>query len=359
MFNKINGLTDINIQSITHLLTPNYLKSQLPVTNTVTQHVITARNHIADILQGKADRLLLVVGPCSVHDPKAILDYAHKLKTLADAVKDTIQVVMRVYFEKPRTTTGWQGLIKDPYLDNSGNINHGLYLARDILLKINTLGLATATEFIDPIISSYIADLISFGALGARTAESQLHRNLISGLSMPIGIKNSTTGDIKVAIDAMKAALHPNEFLSITDDGLAAIVKTTGNPNLQLILRGGSVTGGNYHKEHILEAILQIEKNNMRPTIMIDCSHGNSNKDYTKQVGVLEAVVAQMSESYGKYINGIMLESFIEAGKQALTNDLTTLEYGKSITDSCISWNETEEIILNLSQVLNKQKQAA
>lgn len=359
MFKNINGLTDVNIESITHLLAPSCVKNKLPLTNKIIEHVISSRNQIADILNGKCSRLLLVVGPCSVHDPKAILDYAERLKTLATAVQDTILIVMRVYFEKPRTSTGWQGLIKDPYLNNSGSINEGLLLARNILLKINELELATGTEFIDAMTPQYIADLISWGALGARTAESQSHRNLISGLSMPIGVKNTTTGDIKAAIDAMVAASHPNQFLSINDDGVPVIVKTRGNANLQLILRGGSITGPNYSKEFILEAVGQIKKHNLHPTIMVDCSHGNSKKDHTKQTMILDAVVQQMSEDHGKYINGIMLESFIQAGNQALTQDLSILEYGKSITDSCISWDETQNIILKLARILSNKKQAA
>lgn len=353
---KYQDISNINIESIQPLMTPNMLKHEIPVDDNTLEKILKYRADIINVLNGKDNRMLLVVGPCSVHDPKAIIDYAQRLKQLSDQVQQNILVVMRVYFEKPRTTLGWKGLINDPELNNSFDINQGLVLARQILYKINQIGLPVATEFLDAIIPQYISDLISWAAIGARTSESQIHRSLSSGLSIPVGIKNSTTGYTKTAVDAMLAAYHENQFLSVNDDGMASIVKTKGNPNLQLVLRGGTVTGPNYSQQYILKALSEIRKIHLRPNIMVDCSHGNSHKDYTNQTLVLDEVIAQLSCEYGNYINGIMIESFIEEGSQPLTADLSKLEYGKSITDSCISWQETEKVVLNLADNLSRLK---
>ncbi len=351
---KVENLAVLSIRS---LITPAVLKRSIPINRDIVEHVVSSRQTITNILSRKDKRFLLVIGPCSIHDKNAAIDYAKRLKKLAEEVSDSIYVVMRVYFEKPRTTIGWKGLINDPDLNNSYDVNKGLHLARQILLEINKLGLPAAVEFLDPVTPEYIADLVSWGAIGARTTESQIHRNLASGLSMPIGFKNGTSGNTKIAIDAVYAAYHSNQYLGINNDGVAAIINTTGNKNTHVILRGGSETGPNYGLENIKTVIEHLKSLHLMPSIMIDCSHGNSNKDYTKQSVVLEAVIQQLQHNYGNYIIGAMIESFIKEGNQAITLDLNKLEYGKSITDSCISWNETLNIVLNLARQIRRIRQ--
>lgn len=271
------------IKQLKPLIAPNLLAHELPISTSASALINQARDEISQILQSKDDRILLIVGPCSIHDPKGALDYAKRLKQCADQYKSNLHIIMRVYFEKPRTTIGWKGLINDPKLDNSFNINEGLRAARKLLLEINELGLPTGTEFLDTIIPQYISDLISWAAIGARTTESQIHRELSSGLSMPVGFKNGTTGNIQIAIDAISAASHPHHFLGVTTEGNAAIVTTNGNPDCHIILRGSN-KGPNYEKQSVNDVVEKLQQNQLTQRLMIDCSHGNSNKDHVKQL---------------------------------------------------------------------------
>lgn len=349
-----NKVENIAIESIRPIISPLELKQAIPSDRFLIDHVENSRGSIANILSRRDKRLLLVVGPCSIHDQKSALDYAKRLSLLAKEVSDFILVVMRVYFEKPRTSIGWKGLINDPDLDNSCDINKGLHRAREILSQINKMGLPVAVEFLDPITPEYIADLISWGAIGARTTESQIHRSLASGLSMPIGFKNCTSGDTSIAVDAIYAASFSNQFLGITNNGSAAIIKTKGNKNTHIILRGGSHTGPNYSKKSIEKVLKQFEAKGIKSNIMIDCSHDNSGKDYRQQSKVLNAVMQQLEEPYADNIIGMMLESYIKEGSQSLSSNNGQLEYGKSITDSCISWQETEVLLLKLAEYLRE-----
>lgn len=335
------------------LLTPSWLKQKILVSPVIKNNIINYRQQITDIINKKDNRLIIILGPCSVHDPIAIIDYAKRLKKLSSLVKQNIFIIMRVYFEKPRTNIGWKGFITDPYLNNSNDINQGLMLSRNILKEISELEVPIATEFLDPIISEYISDLISWGAIGARTVESQIHRSLASGLDMPIGFKNPTTGHIKLAIDAMQAASIPGLYLGISKNSKAAIINTGGNNKLQLVLRGGYNTGPNYYKQNILAAINQIKKVNLNPSIIIDCSHGNSDKNYKQQLDVIDNIKQQLCFDYSKYINGIMIESFINEGYQNL-NNVNKLTYGQSVTDGCLSWVDTERAVLSLNNYLSK-----
>lgn len=343
-----NPIENTRIRSIEPLLAPAYLKHQMPVSDRVTQQVANYRRQVSDIVHGRDRRLLVVVGPCSIHDPEASLEYAKRLAVLKQQLKDDLLILMRVYFEKPRTTIGWKGFINDPHLDNSCDINNGVLKARELLLAINQLGLGVATEFLDTITPQYIADLVSWAAIGARTTESQVHRNLASGLSMPVGFKNSTTGNMQVAVDAIVAANNPHHFLSVTEHGVAAIVQTDGNPDCHVILRGGSHTGPNYSSEHVAKMLALLEKKHRVQSVMIDCSHGNSQKDHNNQIVVLNDVVSQISHG-AEHITGVMIESFLEAGNQALAG-LDALTFGQSVTDACISWDETQSLLLDLAK---------
>ena len=331
-----------NIQEFKPLIKPNQMREILPVTPQITNFVNETRNEISDIISGKSSKKLFIVGPCSIHDVDQALEYAKLLKNIADTIKDKILIVMRVYFEKPRTTIGWKGLINDPLLNDSYNVNKGLYLARELLLNINSIGLACGYEVLDTITPQYISDLMSWGAIGARTTESQVHRQMVSGLSMPVGFKNGTGGDKVIAADAILSASFPHCFMGITDAGEPAICKTKGNKNCHVILRGGK-DGPNFSPEHVQIMTEILNKKNVEPSIMIDCSHGNSKKDYKNQSGVLENVI----ETMNKYNNviGVMIESNINEGKQKLTNGIDGLKYGVSITDSCISIQETNIIL--------------
>ncbi len=342
-------LQDLRIKEIKPLISPALLEHDLPVNAQLTDQIVKLRQEVARIVHGEDARLLVVVGPCSIHDTQAALEYAEKLVTLREELKDKLCLVMRVYFEKPRTTVGWKGLINDPYLDGSCDINRGLRIARKLLLDINSRGLPAATEFLDTITPQYIADLISWGAIGARTTESQVHRHLASGLSMPIGFKNGTHGDIDIAINAILSANVSHSFLSVTSSGLSAIVSTLGNQDCHVILRGGS-HGPNYSADHVAIVQQQLIAKGLLPKAMIDCSHGNSLKDYKKQNLVIDSICQQMQrENHG--ILGVMIESHLQAGRQELQN-AAHLEYGKSITDACIDWSETVTVLKKLAEAV-------
>lgn len=350
-------LTDnLHIKQLRALASPNLIIDALPLTDTIAKTVKQARDEISHILNGDDDRLLVVVGPCSIHDPNAAMDYAKRLHAYAQQHQDTLCLVMRVYFEKPRTTIGWKGLINDPDLDGQFNINKGLRIARHLLLDINQLGLPTATEFLDTTIPQYIADLISWAAIGARTTESQIHRQLASGLSMPVGFKNGTTGNVQIAVDAVAAASHDHHFLGVTRDGVAAIVSTNGNPDCHVILRG-STQGPNYDTETISKTIKGLTAYQLHPRVMVDCSHGNSYKDHTRQRDVA-LTIAEGIRQNDRHVFGLMIESNLVAGKQALT-DASTLTYGQSITDACIDWNETTGLLDQLADAVQCRRQHA
>lgn len=346
-------LSDINIQDCAVLPAPEFLCRDIPASAEVARFVAETREQIHPIIFGTDRRILCVIGPCSIHDTKAGMEYAKRLKGLADQVKDRIQIVMRVYFEKPRTTVGWKGLIMDPFLDQSYNIPEGLRQARRFLLEVLGEGLPTATELLDPITPQYIADLISWSAIGARTTESQTHRQMASGLSMPLGFKNGTSGDVKVAFNAIEAARQPQTFLGISQQGLASAITTNGNPNCHLVLRGGS-EGPNYDKASVDSAAEAMRKRGLPPAIMIDCSHANSEKDHNRQVDVMLSVSEQLQDPQSPII-GVMLESNLEAGNQSFPQPLDQLKFGQSITDKCIDWATTEKSILELYDRLEKR----
>lgn len=342
----------INIVSTVPLVAPKVLKSELAITPTTTKTVLENRTNIQRILSGDDRRVLVVVGPCSIHDPKAATEYAHRLKKLADRVAERMLLVMRVYFEKPRTTIGWKGLINDPYLNDSFDIQQGLRLARKLLLEIGDLELPAATELLEPITPQYIADLLTLASIGARTTESPTHRQMASGLSMPVGYKNGTDGGLQVAIDAMLAARTPHAFLGIDGDGHTCVINTRGNPWGHLILRGGR-SGPNYSSEQIQTAAEKLTAAGLSPRLMVDCSHANSNKDYRNQPTVWRDVIAQRVAG-NRNIIGLMLESNLYPGNQKLTSDPSLLTYGVSITDGCIGWDETESLILEANDKLGK-----
>ena len=341
-----------NIIDIAPLLPPKHMQERLPLPEETGQMVLQARQEIRDILHGRdSHRLLVIIGPCSIHDPEAGVLYAERLKKVADRVREHVLIVLRTYFEKPRTTVGWKGLINDPHLDGSCNIGKGFELARSTLLKINNLGIPCATEFLDPVTPQYISDLISWAAIGARTTESQTHREMASGLSMPVGLKNGTDGGLQVALNAMIAARHPQSFIGINADGLTSVIKTNGNSDRHIVLRGG---GGrvNYNPEDIAEAIRCISKEEIARPILVDCSHGNSEKDHTRQVPVAQSVVKQFAEGQSA-IMGLLIESNLKAGNQKWEVG-KSLEWGVSITDACIGWEETEHLLDELAQTVKR-----
>jgi 3-deoxy-7-phosphoheptulonate synthase len=344
---------DLRIRNLRELLTPEALIDEMPASDEVAQHVTNARAAIQSVLDQSDDRLVVVVGPCSIHDPDAALDYAARLKQFSETVADQLLIVMRVYFEKPRTTVGWKGLINDPHLDNSFDVNEGLRRARRLLLDINAAGLPTATEYLDLISPQYIADLISWGAIGARTTESQSHRELASGLSCPVGFKNGTGGNVQIAVDAIGAAQHSHHFLSVTKGGRSAIFETAGNPYCHLILRGGPQP--NYDMFSVDDASAMLKKANLRESIMIDASHANSRKQPHRQVAVVEDISSQVERGDHR-ITGIMLESFIEAGRQDVVSK-EDLVYGKSITDPCMDWAQTEQTLTTLAEAVGRRRQ--
>ena len=344
------NLENTNITSLQRLVTPEQLKHRVPLTETVTDHIAASRKVIRDILDRSDHRMMVVVGPCSVHDPIAALDYAERLASLAIQLQDQLYLVMRVYFEKPRTTVGWKGLINDPDLNGSFNIEKGLSVGRDLMLKINQLGLPIANEALDPISPQYLQDLISWSAIGARTTESQTHREMASGLSVPIGFKNGTDGSLNVAINALQSVSSAHSFLGIDPQGKVSIINSSGNQHAHIVLRGG---GGKPNYDSVNVAITEraLAENNLPINIMIDCSHANSSKDPALQPLVLENVTNQILEG-NQSIIGVMLESHLEAGNQKLGDDQAKLEYGKSITDGCIDWQTTESALIKLHHKL-------
>ncbi|XOV88194.1 MAG: 3-deoxy-7-phosphoheptulonate synthase [Pseudomonadota bacterium] len=337
---------DTHITRIRPLISPAVLAEELPASDAVTDRVATSRREIEAILDGDDPRQIVIVGPCSVHDPAAALDYAGQLAERTRDLADRLCIVMRVYFEKPRTVVGWKGLINDPDLDGSYRINTGLRLARKLLLDVADIGLPTGTEFLDTTLGQFYADLISWGAIGARTAESQVHRELASGLSMPVGIKNRTDGDVQVAVDAIRAAAHRHLFPTITKEGAPAIYETAGNQYAHLILRGGDKSGPNFDAASVAAASALLARYELRQRIIVDCSHGNSAKDPTRQGQVLGAVCAQVAAG-GSPIKGVMLESHLKSGRQD-----SALEYGKSITDACLSLEETLPLLARLHRAV-------
>lgn len=342
--------SDLHIVNVRKLICPAQLKSELPITEECAQTVSDSRRTIQNILDGKDSRLLTIVGPCSIHDPASALEYADRLKELGRETAGQLYVVMRVYFEKPRTSLGWRGLILDPDLDDSYDIEKGLRLARKLLLEITARGLPTATEVLDPIVPQYLADLISWAAVGARTTESQTHREMASGLSMPVGFKNGTDGSLENAIHAIVSAAQPRSFIGIDQEGETAILTTTGNPWGHLILRGGK-DGPNYSRDHLRLAKLEMEKRQLRPFVIVDCSHANSGKDFRRQPLVLQSVIESRLSGLG--VGGVMLESHLYEGRQepALPS---RLRYGVSITDACLGWEDTRNTLLRAAEALSK-----
>ncbi len=340
---------DLRIKWTKVVLPPIFLEEERPTTEKASSTVHDARDQVRDILAGKDDRLLVVVGPCSIHDTKAALEYAGLLKTAIDQYSDDLCIVMRVYFEKPRTTIGWKGLINDPHLDQSFKINDGLRLTRHLLLDLAEMGVPAGTEFLDMIIPQYVAGLVSWGAIGARTAESQVHRQLVSGLSCPVGFKNATSGDVDVAVEAVLSAAHPHTFLGHTKHGQSAIFVTSGNPECHLILRGGRGTV-NYEPDSVSQVSAQLEKAGLPQRIMIDCSHANSRKDHRNQGAVCRNISAQIAAGEHR-VFAVMLESNLLAGAQKLVPG-AKLVYGQSITDACIDWDETKQLLGELAEAV-------
>lgn len=348
----IHQTDDLRIVEIKEVIAPADLHRVLPITETSANCVFTARAATQKILHGEDDRLLAIVGPCSIHDPIAARDYAKRLQAVRDELASDLMIVMRVYFEKPRTTVGWKGLINDPNLDNSFEINKGLHAARSLLLDLNEMGMPAGTEYLDLISPQYVADLVSWGAIGARTTESQVHRELSSGLSCPVGFKNATDGGLQVAVDAIGSATHPHHFLSVTKAGKSAIFSTTGNKDCHIILRGGKEP--NYSSKSIDEAAVLLEKSGLEPRVMVDCSHANSYKQHDKQMQVGESVARQLREG-DQRIFGVMVESNLVAGRQDAKPGVE-LTYGQSITDACMGWDETEELLRLLAQAVRNRR---
>ncbi len=344
---------DLRICETKEVIAPIQVHEELPITEEAAATTLAARAAIHNILTGSDDRVLVIVGPCSIHDPVAAKDYAQRLKTIADELKDDLLIVMRVYFEKPRTTVGWKGLINDPDLDSSFNINKGLRIARQLLLDVSSMGVPAATEYLDLISPQYVSDLIAWGAIGARTTESQGHRELASGVSCPIGFKNSTDGTIKIAIDAIGAAMSPHHFLSLTKTGHSAIFSTTGNEDVHIILRGGN-DRPNYDAVSVEQVAEGLLKAGLRPNIMIDFSHANSLKQCQRQLIVGEDVGAQIAHGDHR-IMGVMIESNLKAGSQKIVDD-QPLVYGQSITDACLAWEDTVPLLYDLAEAVRKRR---
>ena len=336
--------SDLNVNAIEPLISPRALKHELPISAAASDTVVRARATVADILARRDPRLLVIVGPCSIHDERAALEYAQRLAELADAVRDEFYIIMRVYFEKPRTTVGWRGMIIDPRLDFSSRIPEGLHVARRVLLSINESGVPTATEMLDPIVPQYIADLVSWAAIGARTTESQTHREMASGLSMPVGFKNNTDGNPQIAIDAIMSARSPHRFLGVDQDGRIGVVSTQGNRAGHVILRGGR-SGTNYGSKGVNEAARLLEQAGLEPVLMVDCSHDNSGKKHENQETAWNSVISQRAECTRSPIIGVMLESNLFEGRQDMPDNRSELRYGVSITDECISWETTERML--------------
>ncbi|MBV8379177.1 MAG: 3-deoxy-7-phosphoheptulonate synthase [Paucibacter sp.] len=355
---KTSATDDQRIRDVTPLPPPEHLIRFFPISGTPMERLITGtRQAIRDIMQGKDDRLLVIIGPCSIHDPAAALEYARRLKEQREKYKDTLEIVMRVYFEKPRTTVGWKGLINDPYLDESYRIDEGLRIARQLLLEINRLGLPAGSEFLDVISPQYIGDLISWGAIGARTTESQVHRELASGISAPIGFKNGTDGNIKIATDAIQAAARAHHFLSVHKNGQVAIVETKGNKDCHVILRGGKAP--NYDAASVAAACADLAASKLDARLMVDCSHANSSKKHERQLDVARDIATQMKNG-GRSIFGVMVESHLKDGAQKFTpgkDNPGELEYGKSITDACLGWDDSLAVLEVLSEAVAATRQ--
>lgn len=341
---------DINIASIHTLITPAQLKKELPLTDTARTSVLTGRQTVRDILDGTDKRLFVVIGPCSIHDIKAAHEYADRLLALREKIQDTLYIIMRVYFEKPRTTVGWKGLINDPDMNDSFDIEKGLHIGRKLLLELNEKGLPCATEALDPNSPQYLQDLIAWSAIGARTTESQTHREMSSGLSSPVGFKNGTDGGLTVATNAMQAVKSGHSFLGLNEDGQVAIIRTSGNPYAHVVLRGGNGKP-NYDASSVAQAEDALNKAKVSNKIMIDASHANSNKDPYLQPLVLKNLTEQIVDG-NKTIVGVMVESHLKGGRQDIPKDLSELEYGKSVTDGCIDWDTTEKALLEMHDVL-------
>ena len=347
---------DLRVEGYRPLIAPSILLDELPLSEAGSRTVSQARDEVVRVLAGDDDRLVVVVGPCSVHDTGAGMEYARKLDGVARELAADLRIVMRVYFEKPRTTVGWKGLINDPKLDGSFRINDGLRLARRFLLDLVGLGLPAGCELLDPVTPQYISDLMSWGAIGARTTESQVHRELSSGMSMPIGFKNGTGGTVQIAIDAVRAAAHPHRFIGVTEQGLASIVITRGNPDCHVILRGGA-RGPNYGRESVRSILTALTTAEVAPRLMIDASHGNSERDHERQAVVVRDIAAQVADGE-RGIFGVMLESFLVAGRQDL-GDPANLTYGQSITDACIGWDETGALLRDLAAAVRARRASA
>ncbi len=346
---------DLRIVGIKEVISPALVHAEHPISNGAAHTIAQARSHIHNILHGDDDRLLVVVGPCSIHSPDLALEYAQRIQDLKGCYDDTLQIVMRVYFEKPRTTVGWKGLINDPHIDGSFEINAGIRMARKLLLEINDMGIPAGTEFLDLITPQYFADLVSWGAIGARTTESQGHRELASGLSCPVGFKNSTEGGFRIAIDAINAASHPHHFLSLTKEGRSAIFSTSGNQDCHIILRGGHEP--NYDAKHVAVARAELQSANVDTGIMIDCSHANSLKQHERQMIVGQDVCKQISDGDSSII-GVMVESHIHEGRQNVVKG-EPLKYGISITDACIDWKDTVTLLNQFSDAVKQRRQVS
>jgi len=343
-------LDNVRIESFTKLISPQKIREEIPISDKSIESIYQGRYGFNNILDEKDDRFVVIVGPCSIHDHKSALEYANKISELNKQIGDKILLMMRVYFEKPRTTVGWKGLINDPFINDSNDVEEGTKLARRILIDIAELGVPAATELLDPFTAAYLGELVSWVAIGARTTESQTHRQMASGLSAPVGFKNNCDGNLDVAVNAMQSAISSHSFLGVDDDGSCSIIKTGGNSNVHIILRGG---GGkpNYHMEHIKECEDKLNSKGFTPRIMIDCSHENSGKNYENQSIVLQDVISQKTRG-NKSIFGVMIESNINEGQQKITDNIDDLEYGISITDSCIGWEETEKLLNQLHESL-------
>jgi 3-deoxy-7-phosphoheptulonate synthase len=346
-------IQDIHVLASEPLDAPRILKDELPADEAIVATVVEARETVRAVLNGQDSRLLCIVGPCSIHDPAAALEYAGRLAALGKELREQLYVIMRVYFEKPRTTVGWKGLINDPHMDDSCDMREGMRIARRLLLDINRMGLPAATEMLDPITPQYIADLIAWAAIGARTTESQTHREMASGLSMPVGFKNTTDGNLRVAVNAVESARRPHAFIGITQDGMTAVVRTTGNPDTHVVLRGGHTP--NYDAPSIAQCVELLTKSRLEPRVLVDCSHAQTGKDFRRQPAVLEAVIGQVCAGSGA-IMGVMVESNLEAGNQPLSSGRESLRYGVSITDPCLDWVTTEQCLRDAANSLASLK---
>lgn len=347
---------NLRVTETVPLLSPNALKERLPITEAAARTVATARGELEAVLKGEDSRVVAIVGPCSIHDPSAAIEYATRLNRLRLRVADDVLIVMRAYFEKPRTTTGWKGLINDPHLDGTRDVQAGLQCARKLLLDLAELGMPTATEMLDPVVPQYTADLIAWAAIGARTTESQTHREMASGLSMPVGFKNGTDGSLSIAINAMRAAQAPHSFLGVDDTGHVAAIRTRGNPYSHVVLRGGH-SGPNYDRTHVAQASHELRAAGLCDRLMIDCSHANSGKDPNNQLRVASDVSSQLSQA-NHGVLGVMVESHLVGGRQDLGASPSTLRYGQSITDACIDIDATEGLLTELASAVSKRKAA-